>query len=80
MTTTQEELVIGMHSLPGNSYDGHSLHDALKQAEVLTRQGSKTVLQRQPIGCFETLYEKRAHACARFHCHTIIRDETQYGW
>ena len=37
MTTHKEGLVVGMRSLPGNPYDGHTLHLALEQAEVLTQ-------------------------------------------
>ena len=35
-TTHREGLVIGMRSLPGNPYDGHTLHEALEQLEILT--------------------------------------------
>lgn len=37
-TTTQGGFVVGMRALPGNSYDGHTLHEALEQVEILTDQ------------------------------------------
>ena len=37
-TTTQGGFVVGMRSLPGNPYDGHTLHEALEQVEILTDQ------------------------------------------
>ena len=40
-TTHQEGLVIGMRSLPGNPYDGHTLHEALEQTEILTGRRPK---------------------------------------
>lgn len=43
MTTHKEGLVVGMRSLPGNPYDGHTLHLALEQAAVLTQQQPKEV-------------------------------------
>jgi IS5 family transposase len=35
-TTLAEGFVVGMRSLPGNPYDGHTLAEALEQVEVLT--------------------------------------------
>jgi IS5 family transposase len=35
-TTHKEGLVVGMRSMPGNPYDGHTLHEALEQVETLT--------------------------------------------
>ena len=46
-TTHKEGLVVGMQSLPGNPYDGHTLHAALQQVEILT--------QRQPREIFVDL-------------------------
>ena len=40
-TTHKEGLVIGMRSLPGNPYDGHTLHEALEQTEILTGRRPK---------------------------------------
>jgi IS5 family transposase len=37
-TTTEGGFVIGMRALPGNPYDGHTLHEALEQVEILTDQ------------------------------------------
>lgn len=37
-TTLAEGFVVGMRSLPGNPYDGHTLAAALEQVEILTDQ------------------------------------------
>ena len=37
-TTNKGGFVVGMRSLPGNPYDGHTLHEALEQVEILTEQ------------------------------------------
>ncbi|MGX0904860.1 IS5 family transposase [Roseovarius sp. MBR-79] len=37
-TTTEGGFVVGMRSLQGNPYDGHTLHEALEQVETLTDQ------------------------------------------
>lgn len=37
-TTNQGGFVVGMRALPGNPYDGHTLHEALEQVEILTDQ------------------------------------------
>ena len=36
VTTLKEGLVVGARSMPGDPYDGHTLHDALEQAEILS--------------------------------------------
>jgi IS5 family transposase len=36
VTTLKEGLVVGARSMPGNPYDGHTLHGALEQAEILS--------------------------------------------
>ncbi len=35
-TTNKGGFVVGMRALPGNPYDGHTLHEALEQVEILT--------------------------------------------
>ena len=35
-TTHKESFVVGMRSMPGNPYDGHTLCEALEQVEILT--------------------------------------------
>ena len=35
-TTHREGFVVGMRSMPGNPYDGHTLREALEQVEILT--------------------------------------------
>ena len=42
-TTHKEGLVVGMRSLPGNPYDGHTLPEAIEQVSILTDQKPKTV-------------------------------------
>lgn len=42
-TTHKEGLVVGMQSLPGNPYDGHTLHAALAQVQILTQHQPKEV-------------------------------------
>ena len=34
-TTLKEGLVVGMRSMPGNPYDGHTLHETIEQGEIL---------------------------------------------
>ena len=36
VTTLKEGLVVGARSVPGTPYDGHTLHEALEQAEILS--------------------------------------------
>lgn len=36
VTTLKEGLVVGARSMPGNPYDGHTLHEALEQAQTLS--------------------------------------------
>ena len=36
MTTLKEGLAVGARSMPGNPYDGHTLHEALEQAAILS--------------------------------------------
>jgi IS5 family transposase len=35
VTTLKEGPMVGARSMPGNPYDGHTLHEALEQAELL---------------------------------------------
>lgn len=42
-TTHKEGLVVGMRSLPGNPFDGHTLHEAIEQVSILTDQKPKAV-------------------------------------
>ena len=42
-TTHREGLVVGMRSLPGNPYDGHTLAEAIEQVRILTNQMPKEV-------------------------------------
>ena len=37
-TTLKEGLVIGMRSLPGNPYDGHTLEETLEQVAILAER------------------------------------------
>lgn len=36
VTTLKEGLVVGVRLMPGNPYDGHTLHEALEQAAILS--------------------------------------------
>jgi IS5 family transposase len=36
VTTLKERLVVGARSMPGNPYDGHTLHEALEQTHILS--------------------------------------------
>ena len=36
VTTLKEGLVVGARSMPGNPYDGHTLHEVLEQAAILS--------------------------------------------
>src|SRR5574343_1878738 len=42
-TTHKEGLVVGMRSMPGNPYDGHTLPEAIEQVSILTAQKPKMV-------------------------------------
>jgi len=42
--TADEGLVVGMRSMPGNPYDGHTLGSALEQVEILTDTAPSIVL------------------------------------
>ena len=42
-TTHKEGLVVGIRSLPGNPYDGHTLPEAIEQVSILTHQTPKAV-------------------------------------
>ena len=42
-TTHKEGLVVGMRSMPGNPYDGHTLPEAIEQVSTLTAQKPKAV-------------------------------------
>lgn len=37
-TTLKEGLVLGMRSMPGNPYDGHTLDETIEQVEILAEQ------------------------------------------
>lgn len=43
-TTLKEGLVVGMRSMPGNPYDGHTLAEALEQVTILAERAPKTVV------------------------------------
>lgn len=42
-TTLREGLVVGMRSMPGNPYDGHTLAETVEQVSILAGQDPKTV-------------------------------------
>lgn len=43
-TTLKEGLVVGMRSMPGNPWDGHTLDETLEQVSILTDRRPKTVI------------------------------------
>lgn len=43
-TTLKEGLVVGMRSMPGNPYDGHTLREAIEQVEILTDKRPSIVI------------------------------------
>ncbi len=43
-TTLKEGLVVGMRSMPGNPYDGHTLEAAVEQVQILTDHKPTTVV------------------------------------
>jgi IS5 family transposase len=43
-TTLKEGLVVGMRSMPGNPWDGHTLHETLEQIGILAERTPKTVI------------------------------------
>ena len=42
--TVKEGLVVGMRSMPGNPYDGHTLAEALEQVGILADARSKIAI------------------------------------
>ena len=44
VTTLKEGLVVGMRSMPGNPWDGHTLDETLEQVSILTNAKPKTVI------------------------------------
>lgn len=44
VTTLKEGLVLGSRSMPGNPFDGHTLHEALEQAHILSDIKPKVVI------------------------------------
>jgi IS5 family transposase len=43
-TTLKEGFVVGMRSMPGNPWDGHTLAETVEQASILTDRMPKTVI------------------------------------
>lgn len=43
-TTLREGLVVGMRSMPGNPYDGHTLAETIEQVGILAEQAPTTVI------------------------------------
>jgi IS5 family transposase len=43
-TTLKEGFVVGMRSMPGNPYDGHTLEEAIEQVSILAERTPKTVI------------------------------------
>jgi IS5 family transposase len=43
-TTLKEGLVVGMRSMPGNPYDGHTLDETIEQVSILANHRPRTVM------------------------------------
>jgi IS5 family transposase len=43
-TTLKEGLVVGMRSMPGNPYDGHTLHETIEQVSILAERKPTTAV------------------------------------
>lgn len=43
-TTLKEGVVVGMRSMPGNPYDGHTLAETLEQVSILAERAPKTAI------------------------------------
>ncbi|MBL3200147.1 IS5/IS1182 family transposase, partial [Klebsiella pneumoniae] len=43
-TTLKEGLVVGMRSMPGYPYDGHTLDETIEQVAILANQRPRTVM------------------------------------
>jgi IS5 family transposase len=43
-TTLKEGFVVGMRSMPGNPYDGHTLAETIEQVSILADRAPKTVI------------------------------------
>ena len=43
-TTLKEGLVVGMRSMPGNPYDGHTLQETLEQVSILAERKPTTAI------------------------------------
>ncbi|QDD96870.1 Transposase (plasmid) [Roseomonas mucosa] len=63
-TTLAGGFVVGMRSMPGNPYDGHTLADALQQVETLTEQ-------RPSLAVVDRGY--RGHGCRTPGCSSAVR-------
>ena len=70
-TTHKEGLVVGMRSMPGNPYDGHTLYETLEQVAILT--------EHQPKEVFVDLGYRGAEVQAgtKVYHHKLKRDITE---
>lgn len=70
-TTHNEGLVVGMRSMPGNPYDGHTLYETLEQVAILT--------EHQPKEVFVDLGYRGAdvQAGTKVYHHKLKRDITE---
>ena len=44
VTTLKEGFAVGMRSMPGNPYDGHTLHESIEQVSILTEHKPTTAV------------------------------------
>tara|TARA_B110001454_G_scaffold214618_2_gene234697 strand:- start:4142 stop:4429 length:288 start_codon:yes stop_codon:yes gene_type:complete len=50
-TTLKEGLVVGMRSMPGNPYDGHTLEETIEQVSIEVTTGAARNVLRKFYGC-----------------------------
>jgi transposase, IS5 family len=43
-TTLKEGVVVGIRSMPGNPYDGHTLDETIEQVSILANQRPRTAI------------------------------------
>jgi len=66
-TTLKEGFVVGMRSMPGNPYDGHTLEEAIEQVSILAERTPKIVIvdtRAQNSRAFEPCDQYRSAALA----------------
>ena len=55
-TASKERLVVGMRSMPGNPWDGHTLHETLEQVGILANRSPKTLIVKVVVTLLKQLF------------------------